>query len=681
MQERKSKINKIITLFLSILLLIGAVWTGGGISAHAEDLEFPFDETNVMDDLTSSSNFNLYEWPWDYNGLLKSPQIANFVEWCYSPFKPDDFALYIYFYNPQNLKIDTDNPQNRIQMASKYSSYPVSKDSIPEEYDTYALEYCSKSELKNYEGLFYKFRVIDEKGADGLYIKDRVYAGERRYDVSGVVLAHDDGKKVQEYLVGGTYYFEGYAKGYGPEERNDSTLQCTGFKPLETIELEVHPTVYRQDGYSDLGPGHQWDINSVYFSVPEKYFNDYGALQKIKAEWWEYETQPIFITKNAGTYNLLKEYVNVPIPPETGEPKLPIYAQFLSVKEVGEHAGYGAIYNVGENTNLVDEGFNPKIDNIYLLTNPRTGELSKSQVETLLTDYTKSADKGYIPITLNTKKVSADVFKSGLSNGRENVPFVETDGVHHKLVNIDANDKFDMFSIYSKDPITMQKYFWFIYGRNDGNIDETTNISPIEANVDDYIGLSDESLAQTLLISKYDVSSFKSFHAEEKIKGNRTVLFRFAQTDYFYSDMHTYWGGLTIDPNKRGEDLAIAWETVFLDFKIIQLTFQKDGEYVVIPVVHDPINIINEITKTPSWDNGDHAWYETLLAWVILAIAIIVGAILLVITTKILGMALNINNVIIKLILFIPLLIGAVLLFGYGINWVVTTINSLGGLL
>lgn len=679
MQERKSKINKIITLFLSILLLIGAVWTGGGISAHAEDLEFPFDETNVMDDLTSSSNFNLYEWPWDYNGLLKSPQIANFVEWCYSPFKPNDFALYIYFYNPQNLKIDTDNPQNRIQMASKYSSYPVSKDSVPEDYDTYALEYCSKSELKNYEGLFYKFRVIDGKGADGLYIKDRVYAGERRYDVSGVVLAHDDGKKVQEYLVGGTYFFQGYAKGYGPEERNDSTLQCTGFQPLETIELEVHPTVYRQDATSSLGDGHQWDVNSVYFSVPEKYFEDYGDLQKIKAEWWEYETVPMHIAKNVTTRDKFKKYVGQSTK-DNSIPDLPVYYQYGNPRQMGLEQTFGLVYNAPPDWNSLFYG-HEDITDLYWILLGDNGEVSSSQVKTYLENYSSNSNE-YLDVVIDGKKISADLFKDGLSNGREKIPYVD-DNVHHKVVELDTNDKFDLLG-YDESEAPVKDFFLNLFGFGKYSEDRV-NISPIEANVDDYIGLSDESLAQTLLISKYDVNSFKSFHAEEKAKGNHTVLFRFAQTDYFYCDMFTIKNindlGDMFKPLYEDGHLAISWQSMFLDFKIIQLTFQKDGEYTVIPVVHDPINIINEITKTPSWDNGDHAWYETLLAWIITVVALVVGLILLVITIKILKMALNINNVIIKLILFIPLLIGAVLLFGYGINWVVTTINSLGGLL
>ena len=299
MHVREKRINKFVALLFALLMFLNTVWAVTvNYTGYADDNPYPFDQTNVLEDLESSKDFNLLEWVWDYSGIFKTPMVMNFVEWCYSPFVKGDFALYIYFYNPSNLNIDVDNYSNRVQMASAYSgSGIITRDSTPTDYDTYNIVYCNKSVRQNYEGMFYKFRVVDKKGSDGLTLAERVYSGERRYDISGLVLATEDGA-VREVGVGGTYYFSGYAAGYGPDANADNTLECTGFQPLETISLEVHNTLYRQDGYSELGEGHRWDINSVYFSVPERYFDDYGALQKIKAEWWEYETEPIFLSDN-----------------------------------------------------------------------------------------------------------------------------------------------------------------------------------------------------------------------------------------------------------------------------------------------------------------------------------------------------------------------------------------------
>ena len=47
---------------------------------------------------------------------------------------------------------------------------------------------------------------------------------------------------------------------------------------------------------------------------------------------------------------------------------------------------------------------------------------------------------------------------------------------------------------------------------------------------------------------------------------------------------------------EKDADTYVATQTVFLDFDIIELTFNRDGEYRVIPVVSSPLDIINDIT-------------------------------------------------------------------------------------
>ena len=42
-------------------------------------------------------------------------------------------------------------------------------------------------------------------------------------------------------------------------------------------------------------------------------------------------------------------------------------------------------------------------------------------------------------------------------------------------------------------------------------------------------------------------------------------------------------------------DTYVAQQTVFFDFDIIELTFNKNGVYHVIPVVSDPVDVVNEI--------------------------------------------------------------------------------------
>ena len=122
----------------------------------------------------------------------------------------------------------------------------------------------------------------------------------RRYDVSGVVLA-EIGKDAKEYTVGGTWKFSGYSKGYGVNANSESTLKCDGATNLETVRLNVYETTYRSSS-SVLGPGHKNDITSVYFAVPKRLLDDYGRLQKIKAEWFEYKTNPVIVVNDIEIY-------------------------------------------------------------------------------------------------------------------------------------------------------------------------------------------------------------------------------------------------------------------------------------------------------------------------------------------------------------------------------------------
>ena len=98
----------------------------------------------------------------------------------------------------------------------------------------------------------------------------------------------------------------------------------------------------------------------------------------------------------------------------------------------------------------------------------------------------------------------------------------------------------------------------------------------------------------------YDDAVTVSGTGDEK---ERVVFFRFAVTDYFASEMEVVHGA----PNVTHGEVYAARETVFLDFDVIQLTFNDSGDLTVIPVVADPIDIINPITP-PSQMSGKIDW-------------------------------------------------------------------------
>ena len=103
------------------------------------------------------------------------------------------------------------------------------------------------------------------------------------------------------------------------------------------------------------------------------------------------------------------------------------------------------------------------------------------------------------------------------------------------------------------------------------------------------------------------------------------VLFRFATSDYYSADLTIIdpHGGF-LGTSKKIEGQAYrAQESVFLDFDIIQLTFNRDGEYTVIPVVSNPMDIVNDITPPADVDE-DNDWWKIVLAIVLLIVIVVV---------------------------------------------------------
>ena len=97
-------------------------------------------------------------------------------------------------------------------------------------------------------------------------------------------------------------------------------------------------------------------------------------------------------------------------------------------------------------------------------------------------------------------------------------------------------------------------------------------------------------------------------------------MFRFAVTDYFA-------GNVSIEDSRSETGLLIndkayvAEETVFFDFDIIQLTFNKEGVYRVIPVVSNPVDIVGAITPPVEFEG--YQWWKILLAIIILILLVI----------------------------------------------------------
>ncbi len=618
-----------ILFFLLVLCTVITAVQGTVFTAFAAE-SVPFEQSNVLDDLRASTvngqPFNLSAYPFDENG---SPHLINFVEYCYS-FRGNmrnRYGLYVYIYNPQGLNIVENSNQNKIQIGT------YTDDDGNLHYEKFRLEFVNKSESPDYKGLFYKFKVIDRVTENGKKIVENVNSNERKYCVSGFELLTQGQQNATEYGVGGTYVFTGYCQGYGPAPEAESTLSCTA-ENLETLELEVHHTYFRTN-VSNLGKDHFSEINTVYFSVPDRVFKTYGNLQKIRAEWWEYKTKMAAVTSNQDYYNKLLQYIGTDIGEydagvdnylysgysatggtTIGSPLINrfdwTYNQDLSTKKsaIGTITEINYCDRVSNILPLVFYSPAVDLDTVFkfLYSKPIAGNVESSVVTEWIYNYSNSLGHGYVDY--NGRQISRDLFEDSVDPGR-------TMGYNDKT--IDLSDTFDLMS-YDSNHSWWDKLwdYGFSWPQTDGDY---TNVSPIyEVKASDLVG-SNAQISANLLVNADDVSALQAYYATESAKGNHVILFRFASTDYYSAP--AFRKGFTGSINNT--DTYVAQQTVFLDFDIIELTFNKDGVYHVIPVVSSPIDVINGYDAPAT----EFQWWKVLVAllFAILLLIILMPAI------------------------------------------------------
>ena len=620
--RKAGKSKRLLCLNAIILVICTIITVVQPTFAYAAENENSFETSSVLEDLQSAKvngqPFDLTLYPFDEN---KEIQIVSFIEYCYSyrASQRKDYGLYVYIYNPKGLNIDSKSKQNKIQMASSYD-----KTGLPNSYTKYSLKFCNRVESGDYKHLFYKFKVVD-KEVNGTTFEDRVNTNKRRYDISGIELLTYGEENATEYHVGGTYLFTGYAKGYGPDKDAESTLNCE-ITELETLELNVRHTNFRT-GVSSLGVDHYNEVNTVYFAVPKRIFEIYGHLQKIRAEWWEYKTKMAAITSNQDFYNQLLQYTGVDVGKYNKSVPIYLYSGYSAKPSSGigipnshsmywtynvdtstKHSSVGTttdVYFVDKYSTIIPYAFHaPQVDAQsifdYLYSKPYAGDVDRTVIKDWIYNYGNNLGNGYIDC--NGRDLSIDLFEDSVDEGR-------TMGYNDKT--IDLLDTFDLNS-YDSNHSWWEKLrdYGFSWPETDEDYNAVSPIYMVTAN--DLVG-TDEQISKNLLVSAKDVSNLKAYFAQSIAEECGVVLFRFAQTDYYCAPAYTQ-----SNDNITYTDTYVAQQTLFFDFDIIELTFNKNGVYHVIPIVSDPIDIVNDFTAP----EGEFQWWKAVLSLIALALLI-----------------------------------------------------------
>ena len=625
--------------FIAIILCLVSVISGqlslSAFPVYAAETQTSFEKTNVLDDLESSDGFDILNYPFDSTGLIKHPKIMNVVEYCYS-FRQNatqNYGLYLYFYNPQALSIEQESPVNKVELAVSYRQNEKGE-LVPDSYEKFDLQFCSMSQ-GDYYGLFYKYKVIDHKSADGLKIVERVNSNARRYDISGIELLTKGDGNATDYTIGGTYIFTGYAKGYGADINAESNLDCE-VRKLETVRLDlsgkddgIDKRTYWRSNSSSFGAHHQNQINSVFFAIDKNVLKEYGdTLQKIKAEWWEYKTVPAIVIDNKSIYDRLAKYSGVQISEDYDEKRGFTLFNF-DFKYAGSGTGSASTYQYSWNAQLSSAGlageyayFSEYVDTLLPLLFYTNGikvgnyTLSAETLQNQIDNYDKSYIKGHLQF--NAKDFSADVFADNVDEGR-------TRG--YNLREFDIGNPDDYWNIRSYD----DTHSWWnklcSYGFGKMTTDDTyLDILPIQMISDSDMAVED--LATHLKINPNDVSNFRKYYDSVK-KDYEVFIFRYAVTDYWAEDLlvHDIVNNEKYPYDTIGKHNSVIGEvrqgTQFYDFDIIEFTFNNEGVYTVIPVVSSPVDHVSGYSPAVKPETYD--WLKILqLIFEVLALILLV---------------------------------------------------------
>jgi len=642
--------KKIYTLFMCVLMAVFTFFlsfqTPTFKTYASEDEVIDFDSTNVIDDLLSADSNFVANFPPNENANPKI-QVIQVVEYCYSYRENmrDNYGLYIYVYNPTNLNIVRHSKSNQIMIAVSYDSDPITSSSLATDYEYFELEFCSAS-VGEFSNLYYKFKVVDKVGKDGKTIAQRVNSAERRYDIAGIELLTSGSYNADDYAVGQVYTFTGYAKGYGfDSDVTESTLECYS-RSFETISFDVKHTFYRTNE-SDKGVGHQNQIDTVYFRVPERFFQVYGTLQRIKAEWYEFVTKDIVVTNNEEFYNsavsfvgtnsfpsnyvLASEFVdsdyNWPIYPDAPEIVFrPNYGSWVFGGVEGsastvlyENTIDGLFYLFATDDWCDIDSYDPLSDAVDI------GGIKGSELLKHILEYNISYNNGALPIKQGN--VSKDLFDSDIEESRKmNDEFgvVQYGGIGKSVYDFDADIDFEY--IYSGNFNNFwdncDNYgFWDTIFKNFPYVEES--FSPIQVLTAVDLEGTDEELSERLLVNYNDVASIRNEYATAVANGERLVLFRFALSDYYSEKIEILKVENSFNKKLIRDSAYRAKESVFLDFNIIQLTFRKDNKFYVIPVVSNPTDLVADITPPISFDDST-SLLQIILAVLLLILLIII---------------------------------------------------------
>ena len=637
-------------LFLMLFTVISTIWGGrnSALVAYADGAP-EYDGTNVLEDLEGGEidgkAFALNDYPFDED---RDTAVLLFAEYCYSFYfdKQGNYGLYLYVYNPKGLVFDTESGRNTVTLAVGDTS----------EYIEYPLEYLNKSERTDYEGLFYKFKVR-LTNAERTEILDKLNSSERFYHVSGAELLEEGQINPEDIAVNAEYRYKGYAAGYGPTSGSgESTLTYTKLAgEVYTVGEEgIRQTFYRPEGSNGKNSYTQDTLQSVYFAVPDRYFESYGILSELRAEWLKARTAWGMVTGTQEYYDAFLGAVGYAV-----ENSSPLYGTTIDGTQL-PFLDY-ALYTTSNIDDRYVFNYGGRVDGAtaipYLAYVFPTEEWGTDAADDYVVPWTEMREwmEEYHDAYDHSRN-----YTSGNLNWRFDPPYdgeyLEVDGVtygYSKALFESWDNQKTVADISRGETLsltseTISQSWWqkLFGGGTEISSDTFDDIEAIHIVGESDFQASEQLTCDGLYIDRSDYEDFRAFYEEAEKNGERVVLLRYDVGEY--SALEAAEGipydGDQITGIEDGDTNARLFQMdVYIGFDLISLTFDNGEQEFVIPVVSDPIDTGSDSTGAID-TTSDETLLDKLKEWwerfqdsdgmnvirIILAVVIVVLLILIV---------------------------------------------------
>ena len=520
--------RKILLILLAVIMVLPLSVIPAGAKTASDAAAF--DKIAVGTDLAGTTiggvKFDPARYGYDDKGTL---QILTLLEYGY----PDDPALYLYLYNPQDLALNTRDRRYAVALAlgddPNYTKYP--------------LKVLSMSGTDAHSRLWIKCRI--DVGTDKLTaaFKD---TPTRTYRLGEVELVTDG--KVKSYGIGGEWTYSGTTAG------GDLTSTST---MISVIELDLHPLVYRGDRFSAQFEYDQ--INSVYFSLPRDFEKKNGTVTSIRCTWTEYDSGWILACPTDKVRDSLVSAAGKSVTSYTDA-----YPEIYLYLAPGAGNRFVFAWNVKDATAKITYD----VDTLQWVVK-YDGEQNElgAIVESDLQEQINAAWLAYNLGADNYFSQGGKVFEGDIMADQSFTVSVDSGASVWERIFLGKNTTEQSNRAFQR-------------------VTENALINP-EATL-----LVDQSYKKELTdaLAKADQN-------EEDL-----MIFHFASCDYNAIPVSAKYSSFRTE-----KDLYACREQLYMGFDILQITCEKNGENVVVPVAAAPINVIgklqffSKIKDVPKW--------------------------------------------------------------------------------